>query len=335
MTSNKKISVCITCYNIENYVERCLNSIISNTYTNLEIICVNDGSTDNTLNVLKKLEKTDSRIKVINKKNGGVQSARNRALQEVTGDYIAFIDGDDWIHYQYFEILMQAQEETRADVVICDYMTTSHLIEDIKINIEKVKKYKIEIEDLINNETMKTRIWGRIYSKNIIKNIKIPENLFIGEDKAYNLLVLCNNDNIVITLIREKLYYYYQRNDSIVHTIRHSNIIYATKYLIENLKQIPYKQGKKIIILQAMHDMLAYRYLEMYNEDKNAVKQLCQEIYKEIDNEWDKVDISLKEKIKYKLLYKIPLIYRIIRIVMDPTMLKWEKEERKRRREKK
>ena len=120
MVDNKKISVCITYYNIDNYVERCLGSIISNTYKNLEIICVDDGSTDNTLNVLNDLAKTDSRIKVISKQNGGVQSARNRALQEVTGDYIAFIDGDDWVHYQYFETLMQAQEETSADVVICD-----------------------------------------------------------------------------------------------------------------------------------------------------------------------------------------------------------------------
>lgn len=209
MVDNKKVSVCITYYNIDNYVERCLGSIISNTYKNLEIICVDDGSTDNTLNVLNDLAKTDSRIKVISKQNGGVQSARNRALQEVTGDYIAFIDGDDWVHYQYFETLMQAQEETSADVVICDYTTAAKPVEDKKINQEEVKKYKIQIDELINDETMKTRIWGRVYDRKLVDNIRIPDDLLMGEDKAYNLLALCSNENIRITLVKEKLYYYY------------------------------------------------------------------------------------------------------------------------------
>lgn len=182
---------------------------------------------------MNDLAKTDSRIKIISKENGGVQSARNRALKEVTGDYIAFIDGDDWVHYQYFETLMQAQEETAADVVICDYMTISEPVKDKEINQEEVKKYKVEIAELINDETMKTRIWGRVYSKTIVDSIRIPDNLLMGEDKAYNLLALCCNENIRITLVKEKLYYYYQRNDSIVHTTRHSNLIYATKYLIE------------------------------------------------------------------------------------------------------
>ena len=134
---------------------------------------------------------------------------------------------------------------------------------------EEVKKYKVEIAELINDETMKTRIWGRVYSKTIVDSIRIPDNLLMGEDKAYNLLALCCNENIRITLVKEKLYYYYQRNDSIVHTTRHSNLIYATKYLIDNLEKVSCEQGKKVIIMQAMHDMLAYRYLEMYSEHKD------------------------------------------------------------------
>lgn len=302
MVDNKKVSVCITYYNIDNYVERCLGSIISNTYKNLEIICVDDGSTDNTLNVLNDLAKTDSRIKVISKQNGGVQSARNRALQEVTGDYIAFIDGDDWVHYQYFETLMQAQEETSADVVICDYTTAAKPVEDKKINQEEVKKYKIQIDELINDETMKTRIWGRVYDRKLVDNIRIPDDLLMGEDKAYNLLALCSNENIRITLVKEKLYYYYQRNDSIVHTTRHSNLIHATKYLIDNLEKISCEQGKKVIIMQAMHDMLAYRYLEMYSEHKDEVKETCRKIYKEVNKEWAKTDISFGKRIEVSIV---------------------------------
>ena len=88
-------------------MSRCLDSVLSNTYRNIEVICVNDASTDDTLKVLRKYEEKDSRVVVIDKKiNGGVSSARNSALDYCTGDFIAIIDGDDWIHKQYFEVLL-------------------------------------------------------------------------------------------------------------------------------------------------------------------------------------------------------------------------------------
>mgnify|MGYP004582438397 FL=1 len=104
---NRKISVCVPFYNIESYVSRCLNSILNNTYRNIEVICVNDASTDNTLKILRKYEERDSRVIIIDKKtNEGLPSARNSALARCTGDFIAIIDGDDWIHKQYFEVLL-------------------------------------------------------------------------------------------------------------------------------------------------------------------------------------------------------------------------------------
>ena len=122
---NIKVSVCVPFYNIAQYAGRCLDSILNNTYKNLEVICVNDGSTDETLEILKEYEKKDSRIIVINKENGGLASARNSALDCCSGDFIAIVDGDDWVHQQYFEILLDVQRKTRADVVICDNMVCS------------------------------------------------------------------------------------------------------------------------------------------------------------------------------------------------------------------
>lgn len=98
-----KITVIIPVYNVENYLERCLKSILYNTYTNLEIICVNDGSTDNSKKILESYSKRDKRVVVINKKNAGVSSARNAGIKIATGEYIAFVDSDDWIHEKYFE----------------------------------------------------------------------------------------------------------------------------------------------------------------------------------------------------------------------------------------
>ena len=115
-----KITAIIPVYNVENYLERCLKSILYNTYTNLEIICVNDGSTDNSKKILEDYSKRDKRVVVINKKNAGVSSARNAGIKIATGEYIAFVDSDDWIHEKYFEYLIRGIDT--ADLVICNYI---------------------------------------------------------------------------------------------------------------------------------------------------------------------------------------------------------------------
>ena len=102
----KLVSVVIPVYNVEKYVEKCLDSVINQTYQNLEIIIVNDGSTDNSLSVCQKKKLSDSRIKLINKENGGLSSARNAGIECAQGEFICFIDSDDWIELDYIEVLL-------------------------------------------------------------------------------------------------------------------------------------------------------------------------------------------------------------------------------------
>ena len=106
MNRENMISVIIPVYNTEVYLPRCLDSIINNDYRNLEIICINDGSTDNSLSVLREYEKEDERIIVIDVPNGGVSNARNIGLDMASGEFIAFVDSDDWVHRQYFSVLV-------------------------------------------------------------------------------------------------------------------------------------------------------------------------------------------------------------------------------------
>ena len=115
----KLVSVIIPVYNTAEYLPRCLESILSNTYSNLELICINDGSTDNSLNVLNYYANLDSRIIVINQQNSGVSASRNVGLDHASGEYIAFIDSDDWIHSCYFEQLMQIQAFSNTDTGSC------------------------------------------------------------------------------------------------------------------------------------------------------------------------------------------------------------------------
>lgn len=138
MNCDKKISVCIPFYNLEPYVSRCLDSILENTYRNLEVICVNDGSADGTSDLLHNYADNDSRVIVIDKENGGVMSARNVALAAATGDFISFIDGDDWIHKRFFEVLMSVWEKSDADTVICAYKKSSEHLPDIEITPSEV-----------------------------------------------------------------------------------------------------------------------------------------------------------------------------------------------------
>ena len=116
MNGEPKISVIIPIYNTAAYLPRCLDSILQNTYRSLEIICVNDGSTDDSAVILERYAAADSRIIAVNQENAGVSAARNTGLDMATGDFIAFVDSDDWVHPQYFEILIQFINSEYCDV---------------------------------------------------------------------------------------------------------------------------------------------------------------------------------------------------------------------------
>ena len=122
---SKKVSVIVPVYNIENYIEGCIKSLISQTYTNEEIILVNDGSTDNSLNVCEQFAGLDNRIKIVNKTNGGLSSARNAGIDVATGDYIMFIDGDDYIAANTLLELVSQIEKYDADIVQFGYVETN------------------------------------------------------------------------------------------------------------------------------------------------------------------------------------------------------------------
>lgn len=111
-----KISVIVPIFKTGVYLRRCLESIVNNTYQNLEIICINDGSPDNSGEILEEYQKLDLRIVVVNQKNKGISAARNVGMNIATGEFIAFIDSDDWIHPNYFRYLVQLQQTTRADI---------------------------------------------------------------------------------------------------------------------------------------------------------------------------------------------------------------------------
>lgn len=212
----EKISVIVPIYKVEEYLHRCIDSIINQTYTNLEIIIVDDGSPDNCPMICDEYAKKDSRIRVIHKKNGGLSDARNAGLEIATGEYIGFVDSDDWIHKDMYHILYKNIIEKDADIAECSIKKERNYIEDFDI------PYKYDIFSytkldamgaLISEDIIKQTVWNKLYRKKVIDSIMFEKGK-LHEDEFWTYQVLNKCEKLVHMEI--DLYYYFQREDSIM-----------------------------------------------------------------------------------------------------------------------
>lgn len=216
-----KISIIVPIYNVEQYLEDCLESILSQTFTNFELILVNDGSTDNCGEICDNYEKKDSRVKVIHKENGGVSSARNMGIDAAKGKYIGFIDPDDTIERNMYELLLNSMTKYKADIVICPYKMINSIIGSTSVssiwnqcNTPLSKKY-IEAEIIPN--ILKTSKYysllsccNKLYIREVFDNCRFDEAKNHGEDARLNLILLTQVNKLVF--INQALYNYKIRN---------------------------------------------------------------------------------------------------------------------------
>lgn len=282
-----KISVIVPVYNVEKYLEKCIESIINQTYKNLEIILVNDGSLDNSLKICNKYENIDSRIKVINKENGGLSDARNKGLEVATGDYISFIDSDDYIDKYFYEVLLKNAIEKNAEISQCNFkrVNENHVEKNI-IQIKEIELYNNihMIDNLYNNNKSENAVvvWNKIYKKNIFDDVRFYKGI-IHEDEAIIHELFYNANRIVTT--SEILYYYLDRPNSIINksfSIKNLDYIKALELRIEFL-------NKKLLnneLFLKTHRQYCHALL------KNYIKV----IYYNLDNK-DIVCINLEKKI--------------------------------------
>lgn len=325
------ISVIIPVYNSERFIARCLESVINNTYKNLQIICVNDGSTDESGRILTEYMEKDKRISVINKDNGGAASARKAGILAAKGDYIAMLDADDWIHPQYFDILIHFQKKLNTDIVVCHHkVCQNYYVEDL-IDVEKIEYQVWGIHEGMNNFETRSLVWGRLYTRKCIANHLPPEGIIMGEDTLYNIIVMCSYNNIQIGVLDCQLYYYCENDTSVMHTTSYNEVIYVSEWLLLHIDSFHDEECKKEILERCFKINLSCRYAEMFNKNRviyNKTKELFVLYFKDISN---MRGISRSLKIRNYLLYYFPLLYRIMRIVQDPTLLQWEKSLKKKR----
>ena len=208
-----KLSIIVPVYNVEDYLNRCIDSILSQTFTDFELILINDGSVDNSKNICEYYANKDSRVKVIHKENGGQSTARNIGLDIASGMYVGFVDSDDWITLDMYEYLINTIEETQSDVVTIELLSTKEDIQLPKHNVD-VEVYKDkEIESYFLLNGMKTGSYGvcrYLYKRELWEGIRFPEGK-IHEDIEPHYRVLKRANKLIKS---SKITYFYYIGDA-------------------------------------------------------------------------------------------------------------------------
>lgn len=223
--SSPLVSIIIPIYNVENYLEQCIISVVHQTYKNLEIILVNDGSPDNSLEICEQWKREDSRIKLINKDNGGLSDARNCGLRVSSGELVLFVDSDDWISINMVENMVNEMIQNDVDLVVCDFIRAfpdgfmeKNNKQDFPPKVVSVDEFlKLVLEDKV----VTNHAWRRLYKKKYIPEEVFPKNRNFEDIFSTPKFV----KNISKVLIVNDAYYYYRVNDSsIVNNLNYKNV---------------------------------------------------------------------------------------------------------------
>ncbi len=226
MLEHPVLSVIIPCYNVEKYLDRCLRSIVNQTYENLEIILVDDGSPDSSGRLCDDWAARDRRIKVAHKQNGGLGFARNSGLEIATGDYIAFVDSDDYIDLSMYEKLMDKAKEHNADIAYCGHIKQLHNGENVSVNdFEEERVFEkdslLELSQgffrptKINPRMLTMSVWHAVYRRNVITELFHSEREVGSEDIHFQVCAILNAEKVVF--IPDALYVYCYNGESLSH----------------------------------------------------------------------------------------------------------------------
>ena len=278
------ISIIVPIYNVEQYLKKCVDSLVNQTYKNIEILLIDDGSTDSSGKIADELANKDDRIKVFHKKNGGLSDARNYGIEKASGKYLSFIDSDDYVSYKMMEILHKNIIDNNCDVSICSYLeflNEDEIFNDY--NNEKIMLYNSEeaIKCLFSDCSFGNFAWNKLYKKELFDEIRYPKG-YKMEDIGTTYKIFYKSKKIVYSDF--KLYYYFQRQNSILHKI--DNKLMQDKFDLE--------YERYVFINNVYADMIESKYYFF----KNGV-MLYPYISKEMQEKFNK-EFKKFRFIKYK-----------------------------------
>lgn len=317
------ISIIIPVYNVEQYIERCIDSVLLQTYKNLEIILIDDGSTDKSSKICDEYAKKDSRIKVIHKENGGVSSARNAGLDVATGEYIGFVDSDDYIDSNMYECLINSITNNKCDIVICGFHEVfGGVIKDVAIcESETSISVREGIVKLIEDDTYKGYLWNRLYKRELFDGVKFPE-MIVLEDMYVNHLVFEKSKKI--HLLDKTLYSYIRRENSVTLKRRTKTEVTIFRYHMDSYNRLIDDFREMGSLLNSRRISAAFNVL--ISIDANKLHKEYQEVYDEaysllknnsnlLENELisagkiKRIKLYLKSK---KMFYLLNRVYNIL-----------------------
>lgn len=305
------VSVIVPIYKVEPYLRRCLDSIVKQTYTNLEIILVDDGSPDGCPQICDEYAAKDKRIVVIHKENGGLSDARNAGLDICKGEYISFVDSDDWTNENYIANLLDIITKNKADIAIAENIRTDGCFEPSKGNISiNVYTPQNALKHLFSqNHIAFTVSWGKLYKKELFSTLRFPKGKF-HEDEFTTYLLFYNSKKLVYT--SQILYFYYQRTDSIVSTRHPWDVLefFEQRYLF-------FKKKNEIDLLPLLITPLCWQLLcaywfELQKDSTKANKHLSD--FRKYTNEKCFVQVPLFHKFFLKLFALAPYLYIFYRM---------------------
>lgn len=287
-----KVSIIIPVYKAEKYLSKCVDSVLNQSYTDLEVILIEDGSPDRCGEICDAYAKKDSRVKVLHKENEGVSMARNAGLEIATGEYVQFVDSDDYLEVQMTEKLINAMEAQKVDMVLCSFYEKN-------LNFEKVSKTEEE-PGVYNKDDFLMRImnnpysfhygvlWNKLFKRTVIEKIRFSSDMDFGEDFIFNLHYLGQIEKIAV--IEEPLYYYIRYNTD--------SLMYIQAVGKEDVGKYLRYLEKRLLIFHKYRDF--YKEQKLYENNKNKVNEYLLKVYisEKLEINWQPLSKANKKTCK-------------------------------------
>ncbi|MGM0753098.1 MAG: glycosyltransferase family 2 protein [Bacillota bacterium] len=256
-TAKLLVSIIVPAYNVEKYIEKCLSSILEQTYSNIEVIVVNDGSTDKTGQLIDNVSQQDSRVRVLHKKNAGVSAARNSGIDISTGEYLVFVDGDDYIAQDYVEYMLSLIENTGSEFCLSKRCFTKS--GEKQTESEYIEKLQPEdATALLLSPDVIVGCWNKIFKRSFLfdNNLKFSTTLFYGEGLSF--ITTASQLSNSVGVGNRKVYYYRRNNEASATTKFNIEKIYNGEKALENIREQLIINSQKINTMQDLHRCLFY-----------------------------------------------------------------------------
>lgn len=319
---NKLVSIIVPIYNSERYIERTIVSILNQSYKNIELLLINDGSTDDTINILNSYAKKDSRIVLINKENEGVSATRNIGLNKCKGELITFVDADDYIEKTMIEELVILLETYNADISCCGILLERP---DLSIPIHGTEvlmnlSNNEALLELISGKNMEPSACAKLFKRGIIRNIKFEENIKYNEDYLFDLYAFKEAKSVIF--LDKPLYHYnLHANSSTTAALNIKRVSDCIKVSEIAMSVFEKNKYENIHLLLEQKQLLGY--LGQYNvfigskkEDEIIFQKEIRKIVLKNSKKYKKINMGIKNRFYFYGIHYMPYFYRLIYMIL-------------------